>query len=98
MTWSIDEKNTDEFKTSGVAVAIAIAVVTFVSRTFSSISSVTLLLMWLYHLHHGCKLLRMTESIVEKKIDKFKMSGVAVAVAIAVIAFVSRIFSSISSG
>ena len=97
MTWSIIERKADEFKTSGVAIAVAVAVVAFVFRTFSSISSVTLSLTWLYHLHHSCKLLRMTWSIVERKTDEFKMSEIAIAVAVTMIAFVSRTFSSISS-
>ena len=98
MTWSIVKRKTDEFKMSGVAAAIAVTVEAFVFRTFSSIPSVSLLLTQLYYLHHGYKLLRITWSIVEKKTDKFKTSGIAIAVTVAVIAFVSRTFLSILSG
>ena len=40
-------------------------------------------------------LLRIIRSIIERKTDKFKMFRVAVAVAIAVVAYVSTTFSSI---
>ena len=53
---------------AGVAVAVAVAVVAFVSRTFSLVSSVSPLLTWLYHFHYGCKLLRMTWSIIDRKL------------------------------
>ena len=39
MTWSIIERKTDEFMMSDVAFAIAVAMVAFISRTFSSILS-----------------------------------------------------------
>ena len=91
------ERKTDKFKMSKVTIAVTVAVVALVSITFLLISSVLLLLMLLYHLHYGCKLLRITRSIVERKTDKFKISGVAVAFAITVVAFVSRTFLSILS-
>ena len=40
----------------------------------------------------------MTSSIIEKKIDKFKIFRVDVAVVVVVVALVSKTFSSILSG
>ena len=68
------------------------AVFAFVFRTFSSIWCVSPLLTWLYHLYHGYKLLRMNWSNVERKTDEFKTSGIAVAVAVAMIAFILSSF------
>ena len=85
-------RKTDEFKTSKVATTITVTVVAFVSRTFSSISFVSLSLTRLYHLYYDYKLLKMISSIVKRKTDEFKTSRVAVAVAVTVIAFVSRTF------
>ena len=98
MTWSIVEKKTNEFKTSGVVVAVAVAVVAWVSITFSPISSILPLLTLLYHLYRGYKLLGTTWYIVEKKTDKFKTSRVPIAAAVPVVAWVSITFSSISFG
>ena len=53
---------------SEVAVIVTFAMIAFVSRTFSSISSVLLLLTLLYHLHHDYKLLKITWSIIERKL------------------------------
>lgn len=40
----------------------------------------------LYHLHYDCKLLKITESIIYKKIDKFRMSSTIIAIAVIVVA------------
>ena len=44
----------------GVAVAVDIAVVAFVSKTFSSTSSISLLLISLYDFYHDCKFFKIT--------------------------------------
>ena len=43
----------------------------------------------LYHLHHSCKLLRMTWPIVDKKTDKFRTFDATDAITIVVVAWVS---------
>lgn len=98
ITWSIIEKKINKFKTLEVTVLVAVIIITWVSKTFSSISSISSLLTLLYHFHCNCKLLKIIWSIIEKKADKFKIFGVAVAAAVAKITWVFITFSSISSG
>lgn len=92
ITWFIIKKKIDKFKIYKVAAPSAVAVVAFISKTFSSILVFLPLLTWLYHLYCSCKLLKIMWCIIEKRTDEFKTSGVPVAVAIAVVAFVSRTF------
>lgn len=97
MTWFIVKRKTEEFKISRVAVAIAIAIITWVSTIFSSISSISLLLILLYYLHYDCKLFKITRSIIEQKTDEFKMSKVVIIVIVTVVAFVLSSFLQVLS-
>ena len=91
-------KKIDKFKTSEVTVAVAVAVVAWVSTIFPLIFSNLPLLTLLYHLYCGYKVLKMTWSIIERKTDEFNTFGVTVSTAVAIVAWVSTYFLSISSG
>lgn len=75
MSWSIINRKTDKYKMSGVVVALVIIVVVFILTFFLLIQS-------LVYQFIICKLLKMTWYIVDRKTDKFRMSGIAIVVII----------------
>ena len=96
-TKSIIDRKIDEFKMPKVAVVVTVVVIAWVFISFSLISSISQLLILLYHFYCICKLFKITKSIVDRKTDEFKMSEVTVIIAVTMVAWVSTTFSLISS-
>ena len=88
-------KTTGEFKISKVAISVAIALIVWVStRIFPNILCF-IIKNTLYYYNHFCKLLKITGSIVNKKVDKFKIFVVTITIAFIMVIYFHYIFINI---
>lgn len=86
MTWPIVDRKIDEFRTFDTTAAIAVAMIAWVSANKFINFIFYIIKIDIYDFQSGCKLLRITWLIVDRKAGKFRIFSTVIDVAFAMVA------------